>query len=58
MECVDMDVGGVGHFYVVIAVIMLAASTMTPVVGKIFINYAVCYCMTSGVKKNMIFSLR
>ena len=40
MECVCMDVGGVGRLSVVIAVTMLAASIMTPVVGKNFISHA------------------
>ena len=58
MECVGMDVGGVGHFSVVIAVTMLAASIMTPVVCKNFISHAAWYRMISSVRKNIIFNLR
>ena len=58
MECVCMDVGGVGRFSVVIAVTMLAASIMTPVVGKNFISHAAWYRLISSVRKNIIFNLR
>ena len=55
MECVDMDVG-VGSSCVVIVVVILAAVIMMLVVERISGKHAVCYHMTSPVRKFMLFN--